>query len=110
MWTSRPEVRVRRVQFEGQQPEDETPGVKEFLEEGDDPRPKVRPLDSCPLPLASKCLLTCKRSLIFPDPVLTLLGSSSHPRFCLATRAFLILLPPLLAAAWGLLPETAYIS
>lgn len=58
MWKSRPEVmRETGVLFKGQQPKDETTKVKEFLEEGDDPGPKMRSLDSCPLPLSPKCFI-----------------------------------------------------
>lgn len=46
---SRPEVMGKtRVLFNGPQPEDETTGVKELLEEGGDLRRKMRPLDSRP--------------------------------------------------------------
>lgn len=39
------------------------------MEEGDDPRPKMRTSDPCPLPLSPKCLLTPKWTFIFLDPV-----------------------------------------
>lgn len=46
---SRPEVMGETgVLFNSPQPEDETTEVKELLEEGDDLRHKMRPLDSCP--------------------------------------------------------------
>lgn len=75
MWKSRPEVmRETGVLFKGQQPKDETTKVKEFLEEGDDPGPKMRPLDSPYPPNASYPKVESHLINRVPTPVLILLS------------------------------------